>query len=87
MPVGKPVPQTLAASRIARANGRPVPLDHGDNASTRSDESARYQASVDYLRANGCRCVLRWDGQQAVPLSTAEALGCPAVNLHAPPKD
>ena len=42
-----------------------------------SDVSARYQASIDYLRARGCRCMLVWNGSVAVPYTAAEAIDCP----------
>ena len=42
-----------------------------------SDISARYQASIDYLRARGCRCMLVWNGSVAVPYTAAEAIDCP----------
>lgn len=50
---------------------RPVANDH-------SLDTQRYQASVDHLRARGCRCPLRYDTtqQMAVPLSAADAAFC-----------
>lgn len=45
----------------------------------RSQESTLFQASVDALRALGCRCPLRYDGsaRTAVPHTPGDAQICP----------
>lgn len=58
-------------------NGQP-PDDRSTTSTSdlRRAEIAEYQRQVDWLRANGCRCTLRFDGHRAVPLSAAEAIDC-----------
>lgn len=58
---------------IGATNGQPPDDRSGD---LRRAEVAEYQRQVDWLRANGCRCTLRFDGRHAVPLSAAEAIDC-----------
>lgn len=40
---------------------------------TGGSESDRYQAQVGFLRAHGCRCSLRWDGFEPVPVGCCQA--------------
>lgn len=47
-----------------------------------SAESAAYQAAIDVLRTAGCRCMLRWDGTHAVPVTRTEGAACAAVDHY-----
>jgi len=42
----------------------------------RSSDSERFQTAIDRLRRAGCRCVLQWNGEDAVPISTVDANTC-----------
>ena len=81
-PSGDPCPSASNERRLvdrrSAAGGRritdvPAVVDASD---LRTRESQEYQRQVDYLRANGCRCTLRWDGTRTIPLNAAEALEC-----------
>lgn len=81
MPVEKPEPPIFNPCLRERVNvvaERPSVEAHVDAIARelRGQESRRYEQAVTRLRAAGCRCMLRSDGDRAIPLTTAERDAC-----------